>query len=308
VTEQPKPSTDEVRNLHQRLIAVAKQIGSLAPSGKDQYGKVALSIYDVEEAVRKPLAEAGVITRWSYISLEPQEKLWIAHLAVCLVNADDPADVQIDEWIDVGSNPMAATSFARKGYYKALFHLDDKESDADKGDRTPPAEGARTVASAPHGTPREEWRAPCPKCGEPLAQRKSKKGEFVSCTSWKSREAPGCGFTADGTLADFAKGEAELGDAEIVHTAPATAPMTDEAKAVARTVLEAYNVAPTQTRMRVLGGAGCPDLTSAGVIAWLAKQSVPMMTKVYEGLTEVVPFAGTELPMSSDVDPDQVPF
>jgi hypothetical protein len=33
-----------------------------------------------------------------------------------------------------------------------------------------------------------------------------------------------------------------------------------------------------------------------------------MMTKVYEGLTEVVPFAGTELPMSSDVDPDQVPF
>ena len=75
-------------------------------------------------------------------------------------------------------------------------------------------------SSETHSAPPAHSSAPCPKCGEPLAQRKSKKGEFVSCTSWKSREAPGCGFTADGTLADFAKGEAELGDAEIVPATP----------------------------------------------------------------------------------------
>jgi len=61
---------------------------------------------------------------------------------------------------------------------------------------------------------------PCPKCGKPLGQRSSKKGAFVSCTSWKSREEPGCGFTADGTLAEFAAKEAELGDAEIVPATP----------------------------------------------------------------------------------------
>jgi hypothetical protein len=167
-----------VRNLHQRLAAVAKQVGSLAPSGKDQYGKEALSIYDVEEAVRAPLAEAGVITRWSYVSLEPHEKLWIAHLRVILANTDDPDDSTEDQWIDVGSNPMAATSFARKGYYKALFHLDDKVSDAEKGDRAPSLGASRRTPAPTLASPAPARQAP------PVPTTSGGAGVLRTASSW----------------------------------------------------------------------------------------------------------------------------
>jgi ssDNA-binding Zn-finger/Zn-ribbon topoisomerase 1 len=76
------------------------------------------------------------------------------------------------------------------------------------------ADGSSETHSAPAAV------VPCPKCGLPLRNSTGPKGTFVGCSSYKGKSDKGCGFTADGTLADFAKGEAELGDAEIVPATP----------------------------------------------------------------------------------------
>jgi hypothetical protein len=299
-----------VLNLYQRLATVAKQVGSLAPSGHDQYGKTALSIYDVEEAVRKPLAEAGVITRWSYVSLTPQDKLWIAHLRVTLTNADDREDWAEDDWIDVGSNPMAATSFARKGYYKALFHLDDKESDADKGDRTPPAtdgEGRRE-ASTPQGAVRPAGEVECPTegCDGHLVERHRKQdgGAFLVCST-SGVGKPGCGLgILDGTLAGWIAKEAEFADSsdapqqggEPVIAAPASA----------------------SDRGAIVAAGSCPECRRRGLttrsgsaVDWYSRPQGGVACQGYDPLGNGGKGEYVKHPVpgeAASVSPDEIPF
>lgn len=176
----PKP------NVYQRIAAVTTTVGEIERGSRNQYNRAAIGIEDVEEALAPVLASHGLVTAWRYISLDflpdaarGNEQVWQAHLGVELINADDPEDRVTGEWIDIGSNPMAATSFARKGYYKATFHL------AAEGDEGPPAQRGnqqrgsstpqrRTTRSLPI-----EGRA-CPDCSDQLTiVYRDGKGSFI---------------------------------------------------------------------------------------------------------------------------------
>ncbi len=128
--------------LHQRLAAIELEIGRIKPTGQNEYKKPALSIGDVEDALRPLFAKHHVLTFWQRKALEKiGDRLWRAELICRLVNTDDPDDRLIGEWEDVGSNPSAAYSFVRKGFYKALFHLADDDEDAPReAAASPPAE------------------------------------------------------------------------------------------------------------------------------------------------------------------------
>lgn len=137
-----------VPTLEQRLVAIEAEIEPIKPTGHNEYSKPALSISDVEEALRPLLAKHRVLTRWRRKTLERIEnRLWRAELIVRVVNADDGEDAFEEEWEDVGSNPSAAYSFTRKGYYKALFHLADDDEDATRREDPPPSD--RRAASKP---------------------------------------------------------------------------------------------------------------------------------------------------------------
>src|SRR5436305_12183617 len=69
------------RNLHQRIAAVQAETEGIHPTGRNQFNATAISISDVEDAIRKPFALHGIVTRWSYVALEQIDKgLWRAHL------------------------------------------------------------------------------------------------------------------------------------------------------------------------------------------------------------------------------------
>lgn len=139
----------EAPTLHQRLAAIQADIAPIEPTGQNEYKKPALSIGDVEEALRPLFAEHGVLTRWRRKELERIEpRLWRAVLICRMTNTDDHEDRFEEEWEDVGSNPSAAYSFTRKGYYKAVFHLADASDD-------------QITAEAP--TPRQQRQAAAPK-------------------------------------------------------------------------------------------------------------------------------------------------
>ncbi len=117
--------------LHQRLAAIELEIGRIKPTGQNEYKKPALSIGDVEDALRPLFAKHRVVTIWWLSELVHLDaRLWRAHLVCRLVNADDPNDSFQEGWQDIGSNPSAAYSFVRKGFYKALFHLADDDEGA----------------------------------------------------------------------------------------------------------------------------------------------------------------------------------
>jgi hypothetical protein len=128
--------------LQQKLVAVAKQVGKIKFEGKNQYGKAALSIYDVENAIREPLAEAGILTRWSSTEAYDLEgtKGWRVVLSVTISDADG-GESFVDTVTDTGSTISGAVSFAKKQYYRGLFHLADEEEDG-------PAKPTGTTKSA----------------------------------------------------------------------------------------------------------------------------------------------------------------
>jgi hypothetical protein len=125
----PSPSEAKpARNLYQKIATVQANLGDVEATGRSQYANSAISIGDVEHALRPLLADVGVVTRWQYVGLEQLDKaLWRAHLRVIVSDGETSFE---DEWIDVGGNPMAATSFARKGYLKALFHLSEERDES----------------------------------------------------------------------------------------------------------------------------------------------------------------------------------
>lgn len=185
-------------SLFGKLATIA---GAAQPTatGKTQQGKTVFSIGDVEAAVGPLFAHHGIVTRWSTVALDSYDqptkegsmRMWIAHLRVRVIDATSGESFE-DEWIDVGTNPMAAASFVRKGYYKALLHLAE---DADEGKADAPASGGgekatarassapRTPASAPRGDRTIGPKLACERCQ--MAGYKNRKG--YAATIWPDR-------------------------------------------------------------------------------------------------------------------------
>lgn len=194
--------------IYERIALITGE-AQVKATGKTEQGGVAMSIADVERVIGDLCAKHGVVTRWTDVSLESYEqptrngsmRMWLRHMRVKVVNADLPDEAFEDDWTDIGTNPMAAASFVRKGYYRALFHLAD-EADEAKG-VTPDEGGGQQVASGP-ATPRtapQDGRTkplgPCPDCAEEGITAASGKPAMY----WPPRKAghrPQCNGIQDG--------------------------------------------------------------------------------------------------------------
>jgi hypothetical protein len=120
-------------NVGDRISSITAAVKPIVATGNNQFDrdKKALSVMDIEEALRPLLAEFGVVVNWSITNaalLEPQ-KLWRLDFHVTVFASGDPDDKLEAEWMDIGTSPSAAASFAVKGYYRRLFHLAEAEDD-----------------------------------------------------------------------------------------------------------------------------------------------------------------------------------
>jgi hypothetical protein len=128
-----KPAPSRLPTLGERLSWITGQVDPIVASGMDQFKNVAMSIEDIENAIRPLLAEAGVVTRWSLVSDEHfkdgNQTLWKTLLHVTVFRDDDAKDCIEADWSDIGTSPTAAHSFTVKGYYRRLFHLGASEDE-----------------------------------------------------------------------------------------------------------------------------------------------------------------------------------
>jgi hypothetical protein len=206
------PEHDPGRNLYQRISAITQAIGPVEATSKTAStagGKKAIGIDDVEEVLGPLLAEHGVVTEWSSaaaperISLPARDgtfDVWMVRLKVRLVNADTPEDrTDWAEWADIGSNPIAGSSFARKAFYKALFHLAAAEDEGKPAARDQ-GSAPRSTQGGPAGSgegqrPRKVLIEPgCPDCGGSLAIIYADgKRPFIGHAEWKRGE-DSCGW------------------------------------------------------------------------------------------------------------------
>lgn len=191
---EPEPASvpNPERNLYQRLLAITAEVGRVAATSKTAStagGKKAIGIEDVEEALGPLMAAHGVFTEWreggppERIVLPAKEgtyDVWRVHMRVRLVNADNPElCTEWADWWDIGSNPTAGSSFARKKAYKAYFHLAAAED-----------EGKPAVRDSDGGSaarPRKVLIEPgCPDCGDTLAiLYRDGKNPFIGHAEWK---------------------------------------------------------------------------------------------------------------------------
>ena len=74
----------------------------------------------------------------------------------------------------------------------ALYDKAQKHVATGDGSAAPAQASGGQQQAAPSGA-----FAPCPKCGSELRERKSAKGPFVGCSSYKSADDKGCGYTSD---------------------------------------------------------------------------------------------------------------
>jgi hypothetical protein len=141
--------------LDEKIDWVMGELDGIHATGTNQFSATALSIGDVEGALRPLLSRAGIVIRFAYATdasgkarLDPIDKgLWQAQLQAAVSGGGE--DFQ-EDWADIGGNPMAATSFARKGYLKALFHITEA---GDETGSTPSPRKATTGRGAPSGNP-----------------------------------------------------------------------------------------------------------------------------------------------------------
>lgn len=140
-----EPAVGDAPNLRQRILAIIKQVEGTKPTGKNAFQNKAYSVEDIENAIRGPLTQHGVIIRWSSANVQPVDQamwgrggpLWMHQLLVTMENAESPEDCFTDYQTDIGNSPTAAESFAKKAYYKSLFHIaeagDDVIEESDHG-------------------------------------------------------------------------------------------------------------------------------------------------------------------------------
>jgi hypothetical protein len=215
---QGQATTQRVANLYQRISAITAAVGPVEATSKTAAtagGKKAVGIEDVEEALGPLLALHGVVTEWT--SSAPPERIqlpardgtfdvWMVRLRVRLINADSPDDrMDWADWADIGSNPIAASSFARKAFYKALFHIAAAE---DEGKPAARDQGTTPAAAKPRNIPIAHA---CPECGEGLAIVTTRTGSrFIGHSKWVQ---DGCKWSADQRQRDEWIGEAEGAEA-----------------------------------------------------------------------------------------------
>lgn len=172
----------ESKGLAESILLITNAIPSIPMTGKSPFSQdPALSIGDVEGAVRPLLVSEGVLIRCRTRNLVPPHdgvREWVVELTFHVESTSDQDDTFEEEWADCGSTPGAAFSFARKSYLKALFHIADAEEAATKpaanGHQTPPV--ARNDSAAP-SVPDDRPKAlpgVCEQCE--MAGYKSKKG------------------------------------------------------------------------------------------------------------------------------------
>jgi hypothetical protein len=146
---QPQP----LWTLGERLSWITGQVAPIEATGHNRFSKAALSIEDVEDALRPLFAEAGVVALWSCTGFETapdKEAAWLCKFHVVIYASNNPLDKIEADWFDVGSSPMSAQSFAVKGFYRRLFHLasaDDESVKASAARRT--AQVREPVRDAP---------------------------------------------------------------------------------------------------------------------------------------------------------------
>lgn len=181
------------QNLAAAVCTVLGSVGSIPMTGRDQFGNRAHSIDDIEEALRPLLAEAGLAILWtqpeppSVISPAGSHLLWQVHLRARVIHAASGEAVELD-WHDVGSSPMAASSFARKGLLKALFHVAGEEEPTAVEVPSRPAPAPRPVVH-----PRDEVPPPPePEDAPPPPPAPSPNGlECVQCAARGIRSRKG---------------------------------------------------------------------------------------------------------------------
>lgn len=252
-------------NLAQRLVSAMGASGQVARSGRrtDQgYKYVAWD--DVAETVQTAFAAAGILCLPTVVdsgvesARTSQDKpTWRASVLVefRLINADDPADTLTFRWPgqadDSGDKAVqkALTYAAKYGLMKLLLIAgdDSDETGTVSEHDTTQADAGRAVV------------APCPTCGAPLRQRTSARGPFLSCSSYKGKEQPGCGQRPlDGTLEAFAARA----------MAPVRGHVTDEQVAAAIPANGTVDADALRAAVRALPVATARDIfTTAGAIA-----------------------------------------
>lgn len=189
-------------NVYQRLALVQSQI-TVRVTGKNEKEKPAISIQDTERALRDLLVENGIVTVWGFDKRESyvqptrsgQMTMWHVSGNVRVVNADKAEDFFSEPVGDVGTNPSAAMSFARKGFYKSLFHIAEKDDDKirdEPNSRVPHARNA-PMPPPPIGDNVEEgtsaWRlgGECPVCGSRIGGTRT----ALKCTEGHTPERVG---------------------------------------------------------------------------------------------------------------------
>ena len=152
------------KNLYQRLSAITAEIKAISPTGKTAFKTPALSIADVEDALRELLAKHGIVTGYTFLS-KPEvvtTNMWMVNLRVFFFNADKPDDKMECDVFDIGNSPSGAVSFALKRLFRAVFHLADADEEGVPRERKTaqseaPGNGAGTGAPSqpPLPTPRD---------------------------------------------------------------------------------------------------------------------------------------------------------
>ena len=186
--------TAPTSTLAESLLAITAKMPKIAATGKSPFDKnqPALSIGDVEDAVRPLLIEHGVLIRFRVRELRRADRDWQADVSAVISGAGEE---WVEDWADCGGTPSAAYSFARKSYLKALFHIADSDDHS-----APPTAGATrarsAAASAPPAANEERQRVKvletiptgrsCPDCGDGdlVVKRLETGAAFVSCTNY----------------------------------------------------------------------------------------------------------------------------